>query len=411
MDEISRRKLFLHATGALATGIGFDATGKSLLAGELAVSSQSPGTVIEQGSTSASTVTKSIPTDPGCGPQDVSDSYRLVSQEGTQQRFGIVRDFFRHVGDRADVKREILYWLTDGRASFLGASGRFQFLEPTIRPMYEAAGIPMEFGFGLGMQESLFRNYSVSYANAKGIWQMQWAGRKYGLRGGDYFDIVKSTEKQLLYLRDLVRDFDWNLELVLVDYNSGRGNRFSRYRSKPNAFRKIYHRLPKQTRRYVPRVLAAVALGFQPERYGMFIPRLDNRTVEVPIPREIHHLELSLLLGTDHWNLGNLNPRKNIRTWFKEKENLIIPQVHEEAYRERINDHPLRDEFHQFVADVYPSSGEDIKYVVRTGDNLSRIAQRFRECGVQGPSHIMLYNGLTSTVIRPGQELTIPCTD
>lgn len=411
MDEISRRKLFLRATGALTTGVGVAAAGKGLLAGELAVLPQDPGTVIEHGSPPASTVTESVPAAPGSAPPNASDSYRLVSQEGARQRFGIVRDFFDHVGGRADVKREILYWLTDGRASFLGASGRFQFLEPTIRPMYEAAGIPMEFGFGLGMQESLFRNYSVSYAHAKGIWQMQWAGRKYGLRGGDYFDIVKSTEKQLLYLRDLVRVFDWNLELVLVDYNYGPGKRFRRYRSKPNAFRKIYHRLPRQTRRFVPRVLAAVALGLQPERYGMFIPHLDNRTVEVPVPREIHHLELGLLLGTDHWNLGNLNPRENIRTWFKEGESLIIPQVHKEAYLERIDDHPLRDEFHQFVADVYPGPGEDIKYVVRTGDNLSRIAQRFRDCGVQGPNHIMLYNGLTSTVIRPGQELTIPCTD
>ena len=39
--------------------------------------------------------------------------------------------------------------------------------------MYEKAGIPIEFAFGLGMQESLFRNYSVSSARTKGIWQMQ----------------------------------------------------------------------------------------------------------------------------------------------------------------------------------------------------------------------------------------------
>ena len=96
----------------------------------------------------------------------------------------------------------------------------------------------MPFGFGLGVQESLFRSYSVSYANAKGIWQMQWAGRKYGLRGGDYFDIPKSTQKQLEYLRDLVKNFAWNLELVLVDYNYGPGRRFARYRSDKQCFSK-----------------------------------------------------------------------------------------------------------------------------------------------------------------------------
>ena len=79
-----------------------------------------------------------------------------------------------------------------------------------------------------------FRNYSVSSAYAKGIWQLQWAGRKYGLRGGDYFDIVKSTRTQLKYLKKLVQNFslepgNW----FLVDYNYGPGKKFTRYRSDP----------------------------------------------------------------------------------------------------------------------------------------------------------------------------------
>ena len=373
MKEISRRQLLHYTTGTLTTGVGLAAA-------------------------------QSI--QPLAGLQSGEDSYRILSPGS----FGIVNDFFEHIGDRADVKREILYWLTDGRASFIGAASRFQFLEPIIRPMYKAAGIPVEFGFGLGMQESLFRNYSVSYAHAKGIWQMQWAGKKYGLRGGDYFDVVKSTEKQLQYLKDLVRDFEWNLELVLVDYNYGPGKKFARYRKSPDAFQRIYNRLPQQTKRFVPRILAAIALGVEPERYGMVVPRLDVRTFEAPVPREVHHLELGLLLGTDHWNLGNLNPRENIRAWFKEDEKLVLPKVHENAYHERIGDHPLREEFHQFVADVYPVPGEDLTYIVRRGDNLGRIAARFGQCGVQGPQHIMLYNGLSSTIIRPGQELIIPCT-
>ena len=383
MEDISRRQLLQCTAGALTTGVGF---------------------ATAQGA-------NALPTPPHAGPEGAGDSYRLYSQKVARGAFGIVRNFFDHISDRVDVKREILYWLTDGRASFLGGTSRFQFLEHIIRPRYEKVGIPIEFGFGLGMQESLFRNYSVSSAYAKGIWQMQWAGKRYGLRGGDYFDIVKSTEKQLEYLKDLVRDFSSNLELVLVDYNYGPGKRYARYRSNPQAFRRIYHRLPGQTRRFVPRVLAAIAIGLEPERYGMFLPQLDTRTVQVPVPREIHHLELGLLLGTDHWNMGNLNPRKNIRVWFKEGETLVIPEVHKQAYYEQIDDHPLRDEFRRFVADVYPSPGQEIRYVVKRGDNLGRIAKRFRECGVRDHRHIMLYNGLTSTTIRPGQELILPCTD
>ena len=391
-SEISRRHLFRCTAGTLALS--------------------SSGRVLDartnQSGLSISPAVESIPSPVSTEP---IDTYRLFSKGGMERTFGMVGNLSEHLKFRQDVKREILYWLTDGRSSFLGATGRFQFLENTVRPMYRAAGIPEELGFGLGMQESLFRNYSVSYANAKGIWQMQWAGRKYGLRGGDYFDIVKSTRKQLEYLKDLVRTFDQNLELVLVDYNYGPGKRFRRYRSDPNAFRRIYHRIPRQTRRFVPRILAAIAIGIEPERYGLFIPTLDSRTIKISIPREIHHLELGLLLGVDHWNLGNLNPRTNVRAWFKEGETVFIPKVNEATYHKNIDGHPLRKEFYQFVADVYPSPGKDIKYTVKRGDNLSSVAREFQECGVQGPQHIMLSNGLTSTVIYPGQQLTIPCAE
>jgi membrane-bound lytic murein transglycosylase D len=238
---------------------------------------------------------------------------------------------------------------------------------------------------------------------------MQWAGRKYGLRGVDYFDVEASTDKQLEYLKDLVREFDWNLELVLVDYNYGPGKRFLRYRSDSNAFRRIYGRLPAETRRFVPRILAGIALGLAPDRYGLFIPRVDPATAEVTATRDMHHLEVGLLLGTDHWNLGNLNPREDIRVWFEEGESIVIPKALEASYRDLIDSHPLKNEFHTFVSDVYPAPGEEVRYVVQSGDNLSRIASRFKHCGVQGVEHLILYNGLASTVIRPNQVLLIPC--
>ncbi len=399
MDKLSRRYLLSCALGTAGAGL---AVNPSELLGTPPTAAAGQGSLPLSGALLAG----SLP-----GLETGTDSYRILPAKGEGARFGIVKDLFQHIQARSDVRREILYWLTDGRSSLLGASSRFQFLEHIIRPLYEQAGIPMAFGFGLGMQESLFRSYSISYANAKGIWQMQWAGRKYGLRGGDYFDVTKSTQKQLEYLRDLVRNFAWNLELVLVDYNYGPGRKFARYRSDSNAFRKIYHRLPRETRRFVPRILAAAAIGLEPDRYGVHIPRLDTRTVKVELDRSLHHLELGLLLGVDHWNLGNLNPRENIQAWLKEGEPVVIPQVYEKVFRERFDNHPLREDFHEFVSNVYPAPGERIDYVVKSGDSLGRISNRFKHCGVQGPQHLMLYNGLTSSVIKPGQRLAIPCVE
>jgi hypothetical protein len=379
--ELSRREAFRVVAGGLTTGAG-------LMGGWSAMGSPVGGA-------------------PSVAAAD-GGPYRLFPEAPAQRPFGIVRDFSAHIRDRTDVKAELLYWLTDGRASFLGGAGRFQFLEPIIRPMYERAGIPIEFGFGLGMQESLFRNYSVSHANARGIWQMQWAGQRYGLRGGDFFDVVKSTAKQLEYIVDLIKVFAGNLELVLVDYNWGPGHRFARFASDPNAFQRIRGQLPAETRRFVPRVLAATAIGLASDRYGMNLPRLDTRTVEVAATRDLHHLELALLLNTDHWNLGNLNPRESVRQWFKAGETIRIPKALEEAYG-GAEEHPLRSEFHSFVSEVFPAPGQEIRYVVKPGDTLGGIVRQFPDCGIQGPNHLMLYNGLTGTIIRPGQELVIPC--
>ena len=58
-----------------------------------------------------------------------------------------------------------------------------------------------------------------------------------------------------------------------------------------------------------------------------------------------------------------------------------------------------------------PTRDQAIEYRVRRGDTLFRISSKFKDCGVEGPNQIMLYNGLTSTVIRPGQKLLIPCAD
>lgn len=61
--------------------------------------------------------------------------------------------------------------------------------------------------------------------------------------------------------------------------------------------------------------------------------------------------------------------------------------------------------------EIRPTRDQAIEYRVRRGDTLFRISRRFKNCGVEGPNQIMLYNGLNSTVIRPGQRLLIPCAD
>ena len=126
MDELSRRSLLQYACGAAAAGV---------VVGQHPVEAQGLAGGLTGGA---------LP-----GPGAAADTYRVVPAEEGSRRYGMVDDLFRHIENRSDVKREILYWLTDGRDSFLGATSRFQFLEPIIRPLYRQAGIPLEFGYGL----------------------------------------------------------------------------------------------------------------------------------------------------------------------------------------------------------------------------------------------------------------------
>ena len=129
MDELTRRSLLQYACGATAA---------SMVAGPAGAEAQGLAGGLTGGSLSALGT--------------AADSYRVVPEEEGSRRYGMVDDLFHHIRDRSDVKREILYWLTDGRSSFLGATNRFQFVEPIIRPLYRQAGIPLEFGYGLGVR-------------------------------------------------------------------------------------------------------------------------------------------------------------------------------------------------------------------------------------------------------------------
>ena len=162
-------------------------------------------------------------------------------------------------------------------ADYLKRSGRY---EGMIRQKLRKAGMPEDLVY-LSMIESGFNPNARSRVNAVGLWQfMAPTARGYGLRVDGYVDErrdpEKSTDAALRYLRDLHNELgSWYLAAAAYNGGGGRVGRalkaetgFGRGRSDADFWR-IRHRLPRETREYVPLMVAAALVGKEPEKYGL----------------------------------------------------------------------------------------------------------------------------------------------
>jgi len=133
-------------------------------------------------------------------------------------------------------------------------------------PMFEEAlakyGLPMELKY-LPIIESALNPGANSVASAVGLWQFMYStGKMYKLEISTFVDErrdpLKATDAAVRYLRDLYNIYkDWHL--VIAAYNCGPGNVNKAIKRSGDAkdYWKIYYRLPKETRGYVPAFIAA----------------------------------------------------------------------------------------------------------------------------------------------------------
>ena len=173
---------------------------------------------------------------------------------------------------------------------FETALGRGQKFLPHIQEIFASEGIPRDLAY-LAMVESAFRPVAYSRAKAKGVWQFISAtGKRYGLQQDWWVDERSDTEKATRaaarYLKDLYAMFgDWNL--AMAAYNAGEGKiqrGIERY--KTNDYWKLRQTkaLRRETKNYVPLILAAVVVGKAPEKYGIVARAEEPVAVErVPV--------------------------------------------------------------------------------------------------------------------------------
>jgi hypothetical protein len=187
------------------------------------------------------------------------------------------------------VEHWISYFTGKGRKYFDKYLERGRYFIPEISKVLKAHNMPQDLVY-LAMIESGFNNSARSRARAVGPWQfMRQTGQRYGLTVDYWLDERRDTRKATLaaiqYLKEMYAEFgSW--ELASAGYNAGENKvRRAMAKYKTSDFWEIArHRFFKrETRDYVPKIMAAAIITKNPELFGFVDPfkgkRVRNPTI------------------------------------------------------------------------------------------------------------------------------------
>lgn len=295
----------------------------------------------------------------------------------------------------------INYFSTRGHGTLeraLTRSGRYREM---IERILKEEGVPQDLIY-LAQAESGFHPYAVSRVGARGIWQFMGSrARAYDLHHDSWVDDrqdpEKSTRAAARHLKDLYNQFgDWYL--AMAAYNSGPGTVQSAVKRTGYAdFWELYRRnvLPKETRNYVPIIVAVTIMAKNPGQYGLDIIIPDREmaydTVKINYPADLRLV--AECVGASPGELQELNPSLLRMTTPKGHFELHIPIGTAEKYQAAITAIP-------------PDMRLWWRYhTVEPGDTLMSVARSYRTT----LRTIAEANQLdTSANIEAGAKLIIP---
>lgn len=259
----------------------------------------------------------------------------------------------------------------------------------------------------LPLIESRLRPVATSTVGAAGLWQfMSPTARSKGLRIDGYVDErrdpYKSTQAALKYLSELYDRFGkWELALAAYNCGSGRVRKAIRYAGSDD-FWKILRYLPRETRNYVPRFIAATYVA---NYYHMHNLRLRYPDFEMQWTRTtkvydyMTFRQISTATGTNLSILYKLNPsyRKGIIPTSQTGNYLILPEPSMSWFKDWKGD-KANNQTSELNTNKKKST-----YVVLAGDTIERLARLFK-CTEED---IMKWNNLKSRELYYRQELTL----
>jgi membrane-bound lytic murein transglycosylase D len=304
-------------------------------------------------------------------------------------------------GEHAQVDQQ-LRWYVANPDYLQRAFGRADLYLYHIVTELEARGMPLELAL-LPVVESAFEPYAYSRASASGLWQfISDTGSRFGLKQDWWYDgrrdIVESTRAALDYLKSLHDEFGGDWLLAIAAYNCGekqieRSVAANRAAGRPIDFWSLW--LPRETRAYVPKLLAMKRLVQDPQAFGLEISPIPNQPyfTRVPTEGQINLKVAAQIAGISPEELYELNPA--FHRWATDPAGpyfLLLPV-------------DAADTFSTNLPELTPDQRLAVThYTVRRGDSVVSVARHFDTTA----SVIRELNNLPAGRLTVGDDLSLP---
>jgi len=266
----------------------------------------------------------------------------------------------------------------------------------------EKNNVPIELAL-LPIVESAFDPFAYSHGRASGMWQfVPGTGTRFGMKQNWWYDgrrdVIASTEGAIKYMKYLHKYFDGDWLLALAAYNSGEGRvrravKKNKSKGKNTDFWALD--LPKETKAYVPKLLALADIIKRPEQFNLNLYEIANEEVisQVDIKSQIDLAKAATLADLSLTELQRLNPGFN--RWSTDPDGphrLLIPKHKVESFELNLAKLTKSDRLAWQ------------RYKINNGDNLGYIANKFHT----SIELIRQVNGINGNQIRAGNHLLIP---
>lgn len=266
----------------------------------------------------------------------------------------------------------------------------------------EAKQVPLEMAL-LPIVESAFDPFAYSHGRASGPWQfIPSTGKAFGLNQDYWYDgrrdILASTDAALEYLSRLAKRFNGDWELALAAYNSGGGTvskaiRRNTQQQRPTDYWNL--QLPRETRAYVPKLIAISQIVRDPERYGVTLQPIANAPyfavvdtggqLDLQLAADMSSTDVNeiyyLNAGYSRWSTPPAGPHR-----------LLVPVARATELEQKLASLPAEQRLRWQ------------QYTIVPGDTLGGIAKRFNTT----VTALQQSNNLRGNTIVVGRQLLIP---
>lgn len=304
-------------------------------------------------------------------------------------------------GIRERLEKELLLSLWDRPQVILWLKRVPRYM-PHIESMLKENNVPDDLKY-MAIAESALRPHVSSKRAAIGFWQfMKDTGRKYGLIINEHIDerrnLFASTRAAIRYLKDLHEKLgSWTL--AAAAYNMGeQGLEAEIIEQGTDNYYHLY--LPLETQRFIFRILSVKLIVSSPERYGFYLsegdfyPPMEFDQIQLAFSQDIPIRIIAQAAKTHFKAIKDLNPEIRGHYLAKGSHTLLIPKGSPKDFH---------CQFHSLFQQWLTSRKEAI-YIVKEGDNLSLIADRFSIPLVS----LLIWNKLDlRAAIYPGDRLII----